>query len=145
MTDVHDGRHGKRYGKYPSPPRSPSPQRRRSPPKQTKKGNINDSSIGVEDFREWSYFAKKNRPIKLLGNSSAWSPGFLDKVRDQRFYDVNATLVKYRPKTKKEILEEQKMIQRRAKLQLRKWMEQDSDVPTDERRRHSKKPALYKK
>jgi len=96
---------------------------------------LDDSSEGVEDFREWSYFQKNKTRVRILGHTSAWSAAFVDKVRSQRFYDMDAPLVVRKKKTPLELQKEQEERQRRAKLQLMKWMESGAEKEKDKTRK----------
>lgn len=46
----------------------------------------NDKSSGVSDFSQWSYF-KRHKVIVNESHSCTWSKPFLERIKDQRFYD----------------------------------------------------------
>ena len=104
---------------------------------------LDDSSEGVEDFRDWSYFRKNATRVIIVGHTSAWSASFADKVRNQRFYEMDAPLVVRKKKTPKELEKEQEERQKRAKLQLMKWMESGAEKDKDPKRSKMKKGATF--
>ena len=49
---------------------------------------LDDSSEGVDDFTSWKYFQQHPLRLKMKGHSSAWAPGFVEKVKHQRFFEI---------------------------------------------------------
>jgi hypothetical protein len=54
---------------------------------------MNDSSVGVEDFSQWSYFKKRNKPI-MVDHSSSFCETILEKTKHHADYDMGLSLVR---------------------------------------------------
>jgi hypothetical protein len=54
---------------------------------------MNDSSIGVEDYSQWSYFKKKNKPV-MVDHSSRFCETILEKTKHHLDYDMGLSLVR---------------------------------------------------
>ena len=103
---------------------------------------LDDSSDGVDDFTAWSYFQQHPLRLKLKGHSSAWAPGFAEKVKHQRFFEMDAPLVLRKKKTAEELAKEQEELARREKMQLQLWMEGGGEDETLKKKKKGKKAAL---
>ena len=105
---------------------------------------LDDSSEGVDDFTSWKYFQQHPLRLKMKGHSSAWAPGFVEKVKHQRFFEMDAPLVVRTRKTAEEFAKEQEELKRRAKMQLQLWMEGGGEDETLKKKKKGKhKAALF--
>lgn len=56
---------------------------------------MTDSSIGVDDFSQWSYFKKRqNKPI-MIDHTSSWCESILEKTKHHLDYDMDLPLVRF--------------------------------------------------
>lgn len=102
---------------------------------------MEDSSENVDDFTAWSYFQQRPLRLKMKGHSSGWAPGFIEKVKHQRFFEMDAPLVTRKKKTAEELAKEQEELARRAKLQLQLWMEAGGEDENLKKKKKGKQKA----
>ena len=102
---------------------------------------MDDSSENVDDFTSWSYFQQRPLRLKMKGHSSGWAPGFIEKVKHQRFFEMDAPLVTRKKKTAEELAKEQEELARRAKLQLQLWMEAGGEDENLKKKKKGKQKA----
>jgi hypothetical protein len=83
----------------------------------------NDSSENVTDFGDWSHFKKPSKcgHVKNTTHTSGWSDATLERINNHVYYDVENLALSNAGKKAREIREEKKLQQRRAKAQLMRW------------------------
>ena len=88
--------------------------------------SIGDTSVGVEDFSDWSYFRRRRPKAVIIGHSSSFSETVLQKSKHHKAYDMTPhSMLKKAPKTKLELKEEVIEQSERARIQLARWKASD--------------------
>lgn len=100
--------------------------------------DLNDRSVGVEDFSDWSYFKKRRPKPILIGHSSQHSESVLEKTKLHATYNMAPhSMTKQKPKTEKELRDEATATSDRARAQLAKWRASNPMKPTGKIRQMS--------